>query len=246
VTRHSALSRLRASAAVFAAGARSSPAAAARPNAVRSAGPFVPARLRRHHLIAIVMTAAATGVVSSGAIVTTASAASFSGVTANPSSGWSAGAVTLTDDDGGNSPTTGTAMFNNVTGIRPAATTSAATTKCIVVSYGGNVAAGPVKLYGGAVSGTLGPSLLFTVEVGTGGSYSSCTGFSGSTLVTDVALSTFGATYTSYANGLSSGWSPAVGESRTFRISYRLSTAASDAMQGATCGMPFTWEAPSA
>jgi hypothetical protein len=199
-------------------------------------------RLRRGHLIVIMVTAAVIGVSGSAALVTTASEAAFSGVTTNPSNAWGAGRVTLGDDDGGNSPTTGTAMFDNVTGIRPSATTSAATTKCIVVSYGGNIAAGPVKLYGAAVSGTLGPSLLMTVEVGTGGSYSSCTGFSGATLVTDVALSTFGATYTDYTNGLSSGWSPAVGESRTFRISYRLSTAASDAMQAATCAMPFTWE----
>ena len=72
----------------------------------------------------------------SALLVWQASNAAFSATTSNPGNSWTAGSVTLTDDDGGTSPTTGTAMFS-AAGLVPGSTGS----HCIAVTSTGTVPA---------------------------------------------------------------------------------------------------------
>ncbi len=101
----------------------------------------------------------------------------------------------------------------------------------------------PVKLYGAALTGTgLGPYLNFTIQRGTGGSFSSCTGFTSAATIFTNTLSNFATNHTSYSNGLGAGWTPtAAGQTMTFRFAYTV--ADNNLANGKTCGMPFTWEA---
>lgn len=175
--------------------------------------------------------AALAGVLGSGGIVWTATHAGFTGSTVSSANAWAAGRVELSDDD------SGTAMFA-ATGLKPGMTDS----KCIAVTYGGDVASGDVRIYGGAPTGTLAPYVTITVEVGAVGGFSGCGSFTAaSTPVNAVALSSIG-TATTYATGYSTGWSPAAGQSRVFRFTYTLSASTPDSQEGATCAMPFTWE----
>lgn len=176
------------------------------------------------------------GVLGSGVMVWRASEAAFSGITQNPTNNWSSGTVSLSDDD------SDTAMFT-VTGMTP--TVNNTGTKCILVTYTGSVAlTNPVKLYGAIAGGNgLAGYINLQVESGTGATFSSCAGFAGGTVIYPTGLlSTFGTTYTTYANGLSTGWTPAAnGQTRAFRFTYTL--ADDNAAQTKTCSMPFTWEA---
>jgi hypothetical protein len=186
-------------------------------------------------LVPTAIVAVLAGVLGSGAMVWSASNAAFSGTTVNPSNSWAAGAVTLTDDD------SNSAMFS-ATGLTPA---SAALVKCIVVTYNGTVTA-PVKLYAGALGGApggLAPYLNLTVEQGTGGTFSNCTGFAPSSTIYPTGLmSTFASTYTNYTNGLGTTWSPTgTGQTRVFR--FTVSVVDNNAANGLNCTLPFTWEA---
>jgi hypothetical protein len=177
-------------------------------------------------LIAVVI-----GLFGSGFMVWTASNAAFSGTTTNPSNSWAAGSVALTDDD------SATAMFN-ASGLTP----TASVTNCITVTYNGTVTA-PIKLYGAAPGGTgLATYLNLTVEVGTGGSFNSCAGFSPSSSLFTGTVATFGSTYTNYSNGVDTTWAPTgAAQTKVFRFTVQL--ANNSAAQGLTCTMPFTWEA---
>lgn len=184
----------------------------------------------RGWLIPTAIVAVLAGVLGSGAMVWTASNAAFSGTTTNPSNSWSAGTVSLTDDD------SGTAMFT-ATGLTPA---SAALTKCIVVTYGGSVAA-PVKLYAAAPGGTgLGTYLNLDIEIGTVGTFANCGAFVGASIYSGtVAL--FSAK-TDYTTGVATTWTPtAAAQTRVFK--FTVSVIDNNAGNGLTCTMPFTWEA---
>ena len=110
-----------------------------------------------------------TALVASSAMVFQASSAAFNATTSDGPNTWSAGTVAISDDD------SATAMFT-ATNLKPLQTG----TKCIQVTYDGSLAAA-VKLYG-AASGTLGTYLNLTVEEGTGGTFASCTGFTGTSV----------------------------------------------------------------
>lgn len=189
---------------------------------------------RARWVLPVSLASVLTGVLSSGAMVWTASEAAFSATTTNPVNAWTAGIVTLTDDDSGAATFTATGLKLGNTG-----------TKCIKVTYGGNIASGDVKIYSAAPTGTLGGYLTMTVEMGPvagSGSFTDCTGFTVSaTPINAVLLSTVG-TKTDYSTGYSTGWSPTAGQARVFRFTYTLSSATPDSQQGATCTMPFTWE----
>lgn len=185
--------------------------------------------------VLVAVTALATGMLSGSALMWRATHAAFNGAAGNPASAWSAGRVSLTDDDGGS------ALFT-ATGLKPGSTGQ----KCINVTYGGTVAAGDVRIYGATPTGTLGAYLAITVELGTTGAFANCGAFSASsTPINDVALSTVG-TKANYSTGYSTGWSPAVGESRVFRFTYTMSSSIPDSQESATASMPFTWEAQAA
>lgn len=161
-------------------------------------------------------------------LVMTSSRAAFVDTTDNTSNQFSAGTVVLNDDDAGS-------VLFNVNNLAPAQNR----TNCITVSYTGSLAAN-VHLYG-AASGSLAQYLDVVIDVGTGGSYNNCTGFtSGSTLYTGT-LANFAATRTNFVNGLA-GWNGATNpSSRTYRISVTLQD--NNAAQGLSATADFTWEA---
>ncbi len=161
-------------------------------------------------------------------LVMTSSRAAFVDTTDNTSNQFSAGTVVLNDDDAGS-------VLFNVNNLAPTQNR----TNCITVSYTGSLAAN-VHLYG-AASGSLAQYLDVVIDVGTGGSYNNCTGFtSGSTLYTGT-LANFAATRTNFVNGLA-GWNGATNpSSRTYRISVTLQD--NNAAQGLSATADFTWEA---
>ena len=161
-------------------------------------------------------------------LVMTSSRAAFVDTTDNTSNQFSAGTVVLNDDDAGS-------VLFNVNNLAPTQNR----TNCITVSYTGSLAAN-VHLYG-AASGSLAQYLDVVIDVGTGGSYNNCTGFtSGSTLYTGT-LANFAATRTNFANGLA-GWNGATNpSSRTYRIAVTLQD--NNAAQGLSATADFTWEA---
>ena len=165
-------------------------------------------------------------------LVVTGSRAAFTANTANGANTFTAGTVTLADDDAGS------VMFS-LTGMKPGDTA----TKCVNVTYTGSLAA-DVKLYG-TVGGTgLADYLTTTVDIGTGatgGASLDCTGFVlGSNLSTGT-LTAFGTAHTDYASGLG-GFT---GATNPTTRSYRVTVALQDdnLAQGKTATLAFTWEA---
>jgi hypothetical protein len=172
-------------------------------------------------------------VLASGGMVWASSYSAFSATTVNPTNNWSSGTVALADDD------SNTAMFT-ATNLKPGATG----TKCIAVTSTGSLAS-TVKLYGTTYSTTnaLATSLNLKVEEGTGATTASCTNFTGASTLYDGALSTFGTTKTGFASGVGS-WAPTGtgSETKSYRITYTLSSSTPDSAQGGTTALGFTWE----
>jgi hypothetical protein len=181
----------------------------------------------------VAMAAAPVALLASGGMVWAASYSAFSATTVNPTSNWTAGTVALSDDDAN------TAMFT-ATGLKPGSTG----TKCIAVTSTGSLASA-VKLYGTsyATTNALAANINLTVEEGTGATTASCTNFvSASTLFTGT-MATFGTGKTSYANGVGT-WTPTgtASETKSYRVTYTLSTSTPDSAQGGTAALGFTWE----
>lgn len=181
----------------------------------------------------IVGAAVPVAVLASGALVWQSSYSAFSATTASPTNNWTAGTVALSDDD------SNTAMFT-ASNLKPGATG----TKCIAVTSTGSLAS-TVKLYGTSYATTngLAANINLKVEEGTGATSSSCAGFTGGTTLYDGAMSTFGTTKTSFATGVSS-WAPtgSASETKSYRITYVLSSSTPDTAQGGTAALGFTWE----
>ncbi|GIJ06298.1 hypothetical protein Sya03_56500 [Spirilliplanes yamanashiensis] len=194
------------------------------------------------------------------------SSSAFTTQSANPTSTWAAGSVTLGDDDSGQ------ALFT--TGVPGTGQVSAAALKpgqsrvnCVKVDYTGTAPAA-VRLFVTTRSGTNGtggtgilPTTHISVEEGTAGAFG-CAGFAGATTTWDSATHPNGATVCSgagcfsdvinsfpstYATGLPSAlatWTN--GTSRVYRITMRLDIATPETAEGATASVGFTWEAQSA
>lgn len=174
-----------------------------------------------------------------GLLVWQGSTAAFTAETRNVGNNWDTGSVTLTDDD------LGAAAFQ-ITNATPGQTGS----KCITVTSTSSVP-GVVKLYLARVGAQgLENNITVTTEIGTGGSFGSCTGF-----VADVAplpavtLAVAGAVYSSYATG-GLAWTTtgaAGGESKSYRVTWVFETggmtqAAIDALQGKSVSADVVWE----
>jgi hypothetical protein len=162
----------------------------------------------------------------------TTSRAAFNTTTSNSGSTASTATIALTDDD------SATAMFT-LTNLVP----GQAQTKCIVVTYTGNLPPAPVKVYRSAVvTGTgLDQYLDMTIEAGTSGTFSNCTGFTGSSIYSGT-MQNFMTTYQGWSTGLSTAWTPsATPQTRTFRVTLTLQD--NNAAQGKSVGFGFTWEA---
>ncbi|MBV9832440.1 MAG: hypothetical protein JOZ82_12685 [Marmoricola sp.] len=177
--------------------------------------------------------AAPVALLASGAMVWGASYSAFSATTVNPTSNWSAGTVALADDD------SNTAMFT-ASGLKPGSTG----TKCIAVTSTGTLPAA-VKLYGTSYSTTnnLAGNVTLTVEEGTGATSSSCAGFVSGTTIYNGTMASFGTSKTSYATGVGS-WAPtgSGSETKSYRVTYTLSSSTPDTAQGGTAALGFTWE----
>ncbi|HEY8301850.1 MAG TPA: hypothetical protein VIG48_08120 [Jatrophihabitans sp.] len=195
---------------------------------------------RRFAFVATVATAVA-GLVASGVLVWHASYSAFSATTTNPTDNWAAGSVALTDDD------SGSALFT-VANMKPGATG----TKCIVVTSNASLAS-TVKLYATAGSfaqtKTLADNISLTVTQGAS-TGANCAGFAadtGATNTTTGSLTAFSTSFTAFSSGFGT-WAPAAGNGvqKTYQITYTLNNAgtqaATDAMQGGTAQIGFTWE----
>lgn len=172
-----------------------------------------------------------------GLIAGQGSFSAFSSKVSNNPNSFSVGTVNLSDDDSGSS------LFS-ATNLKPGSSGS----QCIAVTSTGSLAS-TVKLYtsGAATTKSLASYVNMTITQGTGGSFSSCSGYStlssGSSLYSGTLAS-----LTSSATGFSSGlgsWAPtgSANESRTFQFSYVVSSSTPDSAQGGSASLGFTWEA---
>jgi len=172
-----------------------------------------------------------------GSVVALGAFSAFSSTTSNDNNNFTAGTVTIADNDAG-------AALYVLTNQKPGVTTD----RCIKVTYSGSLDS-DVKLYSSAIAGVGSNLINLTVTPGTQGgapAFPSCTGFvadAGAPLYNGVA-SGFP---TTYAGGIADNpgtvatkW--ATGDS----VVYRFSTSVQDVngAQGATTGThSFTWEA---
>ena len=165
-----------------------------------------------------------------GVVVVAGSMAAFSATTSNGSNSWTAGTVTLTDDDAGS------VMFT-VADMAPLDVVS----NCIVVTYSGSLLPSDVNLYGISGGTGLDAYLDVTIEEGTGGVFGNCTGFAPISTIFTGTLSSFAATHTNFTNG-AGAWLPAANpESRTYKVTVTLQD--NNLAQGLNGTATFTWEA---
>lgn len=172
----------------------------------------------------------------------------FSAQTSNDNNTFTAGSVTIADNDGGS-------FLYSVTNAAPG-TTNPANEACIQVTYTGSLGAN-VHLYtptAALASAPLSPYVNLEVTKGTQASpsYKNCTGFTPVGSAGDVfsgTLQTFGTTYTNFATGIaltnpaaSATWG--TGDAVVYRFRATLSPSAPNSVQGASTGLhTFTWEA---
>ncbi len=176
------------------------------------------------------------GLALSAMVVWQASYAAFSATTSNGPNTWNASSLGLTNDSTG-------PMFA-LTNLVPGATGS----KCLKVSSTGTVPS-TVKLYtslGTAVTNDISAYINLTIQLGTGGTYASCSSFSSTATEFTGTLAALTTAATSYANGVSAGSLTGTGlpESLTYQISWTFSSSAPNSAQGgSTPNVTLTWEA---
>jgi predicted ribosomally synthesized peptide with SipW-like signal peptide len=172
---------------------------------------------------------AVSAVICAVALVSVRTNAAFTDTTGNGPSSIAAGSVDLVDDDAG-------AVLFTVAGMVPTDTV----TRCITVTYQGTVTPASVRIYG-SVGGTgLATYLDTTVEVGTGGTFASCTGFSPSSTLFSGTLAAFATSHSNWTNGLAAFSAAANPTTRTFRITVTLQD--DNGAQAKTATPTFTWE----
>jgi predicted ribosomally synthesized peptide with SipW-like signal peptide len=167
--------------------------------------------------------------------------AAFSSTTSNDNNSFSAGSVTISDNDANS------ALYS-VTNKKPGDSVSG----CIKVTYTGSLAA-DVHIYTTSTMGSLAQYVDLTITPGTQAvsSFPSCTGFvadAGGAIYTGT-LQNFANTKNSYANGvvdypglLATSWSQ--NDSVVYQFTATLQSSAPDTAQGGTTGShSFTWEA---
>lgn len=135
--------------------------------------------------------------------------------------------LAIFSDDGGR------ALFGESTKMAPGSTL----TRCIDVGVS-NAAPQDSVAFTAAASGPLASELRVTVDLGTGGGYSSCAGFTAERQIYDGSLASL-----SGADALDTGWQPNDNSRQTFRIQVALDPSSS--LQGATATGSFTWTATS-
>lgn len=170
-------------------------------------------------------------------LVGQASYSAFSSKTTNPGNNLAVGTVNLADDDAGSA-------LLSLTNLKPASSGS----RCLAVTSTGSLPSA-VKLYTTDATVTRGLSsyVTLTVTQGTGGTFSSCTGFtptSSGSVVFSGTLASLTSSATSYGSGLGS-WAPTgkAAETRTFQVAYTVSGTTPDSAQGGTVAFDLVWEA---
>jgi hypothetical protein len=182
--------------------------------------------------VLLAASAGAALVLATGLIWQTANA-TFAVSTYPFSSRWSTGTVAIGDDDAG------TALFTR-TGLKP----GAAGTRCLTVTSTGNVPA-LVRLYGTgrSTSRSLTSYLNLTILAGSGGGTASCSGFTPDSTVYTGTLAAFP---TTFGSGVGSWTTTGTsGETRSYQITYSVSSSAPTSVQTGTASVAFTWEAQS-
>jgi hypothetical protein len=178
------------------------------------------------------LAAAVAGLALVSALVFQTSSAAFSGTTASTGNSFTAGTVSLADDD------SGTAMFS-LGSLKP----GDSSTKCIELNYTGSLAS-TIKLYGAIGGGTsLGQYLTVTITSGTPGTFADCSTFTGTQLYTGT-LANFASTYANWSNGLAdANFAPdSSGDTRAYKFVVTLQD--NNSAQGLTAtSTSFTWEA---
>jgi predicted ribosomally synthesized peptide with SipW-like signal peptide len=164
----------------------------------------------------------------------------FSSTTTSPNNTFSAGSVTLTDNDSN-------AALYSVSNRKPGDTV----TSCIKVTYTGTLAA-DVHIYTLNTINAFGQYIDLTITPGTQSSstFPSCTGFTpdaGGAIYTGTLLN-FGTTKNSYANGVvdypGAGSSWVTNDAVVYQFTVTMQAATPDTQQGATTGLhDFKWEA---
>ncbi|GLY18710.1 hypothetical protein LWF15_25155 [Kineosporia rhizophila] len=174
------------------------------------------------------------GALACGSLVWHTTGAAFSGST--PATGsWSAGTVSVTDDDHGQ------ATFS--TGSDGLLASGQTRSRCITVTYTGSLVSGTqVRLYASA-GGALADQLDLTVAEGTGGAFGDCSGFTATSTLYSGTLAAFATAAASFATGVGA-WSPtATPASRSYR--FTITVRSTPAAQNASASGSFTWEARS-
>ena len=187
----------------------------------------------RNRIVTVLAALASLVVVSF--LVTRASNAAFTD-TESSNGSFSAGSIDLTDD-------VASTLFT-ASNLVPGQTVQS----CLVVTYQGSVAdPNGVRVYsGGVVDNGLAPHLDVVIEEGTGGSSSSCTGFTPSGgPIFNGTLEGFGTAHTSYATGAGT-WDPSsTPASRSYRVTATLGNDTPNSAQGDDASATFTWEVQS-
>lgn len=192
-------------------------------------------------------------VLLAAALVGGASYSSFSATAGNNSNSFTAATVALGADG------SGSALFT-VSNLIPT-TSASAVSKCVKVTYSGNVNSA-VKLYTSNYSSptptnttttplALGNALKVKVEQGTGGgAFGDCTGWTAdatnSLVYPENTLANF-AGLTNFGSGVGT-WTPsAAGTVKTFKVTYYLDGSVSNVngTQAATASVNLVWEADS-
>lgn len=184
--------------------------------------------------------AAATpvAIMAAAALIWQSSYAAFTSTTRNSGNEWATGSVALTDDDAGSARFQVQNMEPNDTDTKCITVTANTTDTGVVKGYAVNPVASPEGLEN---------YVKVTVLYGTGGGFSSCTGFtSEGTLIPTTSLADLSA-YNSYETG-AGGWTVTAGEhSRTYQVTWTFDTSGLtqseiDNLQDAQTGIDFQWE----
>lgn len=175
---------------------------------------------------------------AAGVAVSTASYSAFSATSSDDANNWSMGSVALSNDASNG------ALFS-ASNLKPGSTG----TNCIAVTSSGSLPS-VVKLYATNVQQTKALASYVTLQIkqGNGGGYGTCNGFTAAAgadgaLYND-SLATFANTRTNYATGIGT-WKPTGDkpETKTYQITYTVSSDAPASVMGASASLGFTWEA---
>lgn len=133
----------------------------------------------------------------------------------------------------------GTSMFGAETVLAPGTPSE----RCIVVSYTGDPAPQPVRLYAATVAGDLAPYLDLVVDIGEAraGAFGDCGTFTPARRLYSGTLAGFGAAHDGWSAGIDT-WDPAGGkETRAFRFAVTVQDVA--VAEGRSVRFGFSWEA---